>query len=163
MTDLGNDEVYYVNYALFPDWSYFDHPPMVGWMIWLTTLMQKLVLSPFFVRLGALIIGTLNLWIVYRIGYLLKDRWVGNVSALLLSSSFYSSIIVGTFVLPDTPLSIFWLLAVYFFLTFIKSKNTNISALLLFGLFVGFAALSKYFAIFLWLGIGVYAWRNNFV
>jgi len=30
---LGNDEVYYFTYALFPDWSHFDHPPMVGWVI----------------------------------------------------------------------------------------------------------------------------------
>lgn len=28
--ELGNDEVYYWTYALYPDWSHFDHPPMVG-------------------------------------------------------------------------------------------------------------------------------------
>jgi len=33
LTDLGNDEVYYWTYALYPDWSHFDHPPMVGWII----------------------------------------------------------------------------------------------------------------------------------
>ena len=27
---LGNDEVYYWTYAKYPDWSHFDHPPMVG-------------------------------------------------------------------------------------------------------------------------------------
>lgn len=26
-TGLGNDEVYYINYALYPDLSHFDHPP----------------------------------------------------------------------------------------------------------------------------------------
>ena len=30
--EFGNDEVYYWTYALYPDWSHFDHPPMVGWV-----------------------------------------------------------------------------------------------------------------------------------
>ena len=38
MIELGNDEVYYWTYALFPDWSHFDHPPMVGITIQLFTL-----------------------------------------------------------------------------------------------------------------------------
>ena len=29
-TELGNDEVYYRLYALYPDWSHFDHPLMIG-------------------------------------------------------------------------------------------------------------------------------------
>ena len=27
---LNEDEPYYYMYAMFPDWGYFDHPPMVG-------------------------------------------------------------------------------------------------------------------------------------
>ena len=38
LIELGNDEVYYWTYALQPDWNHFDHPPMVGWMIRLTSL-----------------------------------------------------------------------------------------------------------------------------
>jgi len=37
-TELGNDEVYYYTYALQPDWNHFDHPPMVGLLIRLTTI-----------------------------------------------------------------------------------------------------------------------------
>jgi uncharacterized sodium:solute symporter family permease YidK len=36
--ELGNDEVYYWTYALQPDWNHFDHPPMVGLLIRLTSL-----------------------------------------------------------------------------------------------------------------------------
>lgn len=36
----GFDEAYYYVYTLHPDWSYFDHPPLVGVLtalgIWLT-------------------------------------------------------------------------------------------------------------------------------
>ncbi len=35
--ELGNDEVYYRLYADPLQWNYFDHPPMVGWLIRLST------------------------------------------------------------------------------------------------------------------------------
>jgi len=28
--ELGIDEVYYWNFVIYPDWSYFDHPLMIG-------------------------------------------------------------------------------------------------------------------------------------
>jgi hypothetical protein len=31
--EFGNDEVNYWTYALYPDLSHFDHPPMVGYFI----------------------------------------------------------------------------------------------------------------------------------
>ena len=29
---LSVDEAHYLLYAAHPDWSYFDHPPLVGWV-----------------------------------------------------------------------------------------------------------------------------------
>jgi 4-amino-4-deoxy-L-arabinose transferase-like glycosyltransferase len=31
---LSVDEAHYVMYAAIPAWSYFDHPPLVGWIQW---------------------------------------------------------------------------------------------------------------------------------
>ena len=31
---LSVDEAHYALYAAHPDWSYFDHPPLVGWVQW---------------------------------------------------------------------------------------------------------------------------------
>lgn len=31
---LSVDEAHYILYAAKPDWSYFDHPPLVGWIQW---------------------------------------------------------------------------------------------------------------------------------
>ena len=149
-TNLGNDEVYYVNYALYPDLSYFDHPPFVGYLIRLTTFNLQLLHPDFFVRLGSLLIGSFNLYLIYRIGCFLKNTFTANLAALLLSCSLYSTIIVGTFILPDTPLSVFWLLALYFFLKYISSDDSK--WLLWFGVTTGFALLSKYQAVFLWIG-----------
>ena len=33
LSGLLDDEAYYRMYAKFPDWGYFDHPPMVGVLI----------------------------------------------------------------------------------------------------------------------------------
>src|SRR3989304_8086858 len=32
-TLLNNDEAYYWMYSKYPDWGYFDHPPMIAIMI----------------------------------------------------------------------------------------------------------------------------------
>lgn len=121
-TNLGIDEAYYFSYALFPDWSYFDHPPMVGLLIRLTTWGLTFT-HDFFIRLGPLLIGTMNLYIIYRIGEVICDKRTGMVAAILLASSFYGSIVVGTFILPDAPQSIFWLLSILFFIQYISKQK----------------------------------------
>ena len=32
--NLSVDEAHYALYASHLDWSYFDHPPLVGWLQW---------------------------------------------------------------------------------------------------------------------------------
>ena len=153
-TNLGNDEVYYYSYALYPDWSYYDHPPLVGLLIRLTTLNLHFN-SELFVRLGPLLAGTLNLYLIYQIGILIKDEITGLIAAILLSASFYGSVIVGTFILPDTPQSSFWLLSILCFIQYISNKKKQYF-LVLFGVCAGLALLSKYHAVFLWVGAMIY-------
>lgn len=154
-TGLGVDEAYYVSYARYLDWSYFDHPPLVGYLIWLTTAGLSLS-GVFFVRLGALLIGTINLYLIFEIGARLYDRTTGLLAAILLSNSLYASILAGTFILPDTPLSLFWLLSLWSFARFLSEKKDRF--LLLFGTAVGLALLSKYQSVFLWGGALLFLW-----
>ena len=153
-TTLGNDDVYYTLYARYLDWSYFDHPPMVGYFIRLFTCNGYFLNNDFFARLASLFVGTINLWIVYKIGILLKDKITGLIAATLLAASFYGSVIVGVFILPDTPQSLFWLASLWSFLKFIETKNNRF--LLFFGMLVGLAMLSKYHAVYLWVGSLLY-------
>lgn len=153
-TTLGNDDVYYTFYARYLDWSYFDHPPMVAYFIRFFTFNLSFINSDFFARLASLFVGSLNLFLVYKIGVLLKDKLTGLVAAMLVAASFYGSVIVGVFILPDTPQSLFWLASLWSFLKFIKTKNNQF--LLLFGVLVGLAMLSKYHAVYLWLGALIY-------
>lgn len=123
MIELGNDESYYWCYAMFPDLSHFDHPPMVGFLI--QTLTGNLVLGDeFFIRLGSIIIGAANTFLIYVIGRAFKDERTGMYAALLYSASIYCSVIVGTFIMPDTPQSCFFLLAIYFLHNALISKSS---------------------------------------
>lgn len=151
--ELGTDEAYYWTFAKYPDWSHFDHPGMVGWVIQLFTL-NLLFESEFFMRLASIVFMTLNTWIVYRIGKELKDETTGLWAALLYTASAYAFIITGIFILPDTPLSLFGLLAFWMFVKYLKRHQNK--HLLWAGLFVGLSILSKYTGTFLWLGFMLY-------
>lgn len=156
--ELGNDEVYYINYALFPDLSHFDHPPMVGWFIQLFSL-NLLFESEAFIRLGAVVAGTINTWLIYQIGKQLKDELTGWYAALLYTSSIYCFIIAGTFMMPDAPQTLFWLGSIYLMIRLVKAGPDSKTAgkfMLLTGIAAGLALLSKYTSVFLFSGLGLY-------
>ena len=184
--ELGNDEVYYWAYARYPDWSHFDHPPMVGWVIQLFSL-NLLFDSEFFIRLASVVFMTINTYIIFHIAKDLKDTRTGLYAALLFTTSIYAFVITGIFIMPDTPLMLFWLLAFWMAVRFYSGlprsarndtkgtlhviarneaiqKRTAIRSLslskgrylILFGLFAGLAMLSKYSGVFLWVGMMLY-------
>ena len=151
--ELGTDEAYYWTFAKYPDWSHFDHPGMLGWVMQLFTL-NLLFDSEFFLRLASVVFMTLNTWIMYRIGRELKDEATGLWTAMLYTASIYAFIVCGIFILPDTPLSLFWLLTFLMFVRYLKQGQDK--HLLLAGLFIGLAVLSKYTGAFLWFGFLLY-------
>ena len=153
--ELGNDEAYYWTYALFPDLSHFDHPPMVGWMIQFFSL-NLIIDSEFFLRLSSLLLGTINILLVYQIGCKVKNARTGLYAAYLYVASLYGSIITGVFILPDTPLVFFWLISLSIFISFIRSNKeigNKKPYLIWIGISVGLAMLSKYNGAFLWITI----------
>lgn len=152
---LGNDEAYYYVYAKFPNLSHFDHPGMVGWIIQLFTL-NLLISSELFVRLAVVVLGTFNTWLIYFIALKLWNSKSAFIAALLCTFNLYGFIITGIFILPDAPLTTFWLLAFYFFVNaFFIYKDNKIRARYNFlwaCLFTALALMSKYTAAFLWIG-----------
>ena len=158
--EFGNDEVYYWTYAMYPDWSHFDHPGMVGWLMQIFSL-NLLFSSEFALRLSSIIFMTIDTYIIYRIGCEIKNKIAGFYAALLYTASLYCFVITGIFIMPDTPLMMFTLLAIYSFLKALHPVNLvnpvkNNKYLVLGGLFSGMALLSKYSAIFIWVGVGLY-------
>ena len=99
-TGLTDDEAYYRLWALAPALSYYDHPPMVGWMIaagrW---LLGDTALG---IRLPGLIISLLGPFLLWRTGTLLfgsqvaqRAVWIALAMPLLAAG--------GVIVTPDTP------------------------------------------------------------
>lgn len=162
--ELTNDEAYYWVYAKFPDWSHFDHPPLVGWLIQLTTFNLDLH-HEFFVRMGAVLFGTFNTWLIYLIGGRARNPMTGLYASILYTTSFYCSVVSGTFVMPDTTQTLFWLMTLYFLMralpdTGLSGKSRNY--FLLAGLTIGLAMLSKYHAVVLWAGLLGYIILYNY-
>jgi len=155
--ELGNDEVYYRLYALFPDFSHFDHPPMVGLLIQLTT-WGGLLDTELFIRLGSVVLGAVNIVLAFKIGSKMHSEQTGFVAAFLFCISPYVFLIAGVFILPDTPLLFFWMLALWLAVSIFTRDNTSVKAnkLLYLGIVIGLAGLAKYTAVFLWIGIALY-------
>lgn len=156
--ELGNDEVYYWTYALYPDWSHFDHPPMVGIVAQLFSLNQYLT-DDFFLRLGPIVLSAASTWMIYQIGTKVKNSQAGLYAAFLFTGSIYCSIISGFSLTPDAPLVFFWLLAMNVMIDFLPKESITSSErkkMIFFGIVAGLAMLSKYQGAFLWIGVFVY-------
>ena len=162
-TGLGNDEVYYRVFASHLQWNYFDHPPMVAWLIRLTT--ANLVLdTEFFIRLGAIICAIAATWFIYLSGKRLADERTGFIAAAIYTATIYGSIIAGTFILPDSPQIVCWSAGIYLLIGITASnqvRNVSRRDLLLFGIAAGLGMLCKIHTIFLWLGFLLFVIMYN--
>ena len=156
LIELGNDEVYYWTYALQPDWNHFDHPPMVGWLIRLTTFNLSWV-SEASLRLGSILCASLSTWFIFKTGKLLANEKAGWYAALIYNCSVYTGFIAGWFILPDSPQMPFWTGALYIMAhLFIRNEQQKLSIWLLLGLMIGIATLCKVHGLYLWAGFGLF-------
>ena len=137
-TELRFDEAYDWYYAQNPAWGYFDHPPMVAWMIALGSLLFKAELGT---RLVACLMGIGTLALLWSmIDHPKKKEFIPQISVWLLSIVLLHA--YGFLSLPDTPLIFFTALFLWVYRKFLGSPGV-LTAL---GLGLTMAALmySKY-------------------
>lgn len=161
--ELANDEVYYWTYALFPDLSHFDHPPIVGFLAQLSSF-NLLLQDDFFLRFGSIILSAINSYTIFLIGKKVKNELTGWFASLLYTSSIYCSIISGFSLSPDAPQVFFWLLSLNLAVDVFPATEINRKhriKMLLFGVIAGLAILSKYHSVFIWIGALLYVAFNN--
>ncbi|MFM9838858.1 MAG: ArnT family glycosyltransferase [Cyclobacteriaceae bacterium] len=161
--ELANDEVYYWTYALYPDLSHFDHPPLVGFLAQIFSL-NLLLKDDFFLRLGSIVLSTGSTWIIFLIGRKIKNELAGLYAAFLYTSSIYCSIISGFSLIPDAPQVFFWLLSLNLALEVLpveRIENSHRKKMLLIGVVAGLAMLSKYHSVFIWVGILLFVLFQN--
>lgn len=161
--ELGNDEVYYRMYAQHLQWNYFDHPPMVGWLIRFTTANLFLD-NEFFIRLGAITSAAITTWLLFLSGEKISNEYTGFLAAAIYTATIYGSIIAGTFILPDSPQMVCWVAGLYLLIDIAKYKSINTlkkRKVLWFGAFMGIGMLCKIHTSFLWLGFLLYILLYN--
>jgi dolichol-phosphate mannosyltransferase len=144
LIDLSPQEAYYWNYAMHPALSYFDHPPMVAWVI--SAGQFFLGKNDLGVRIGGFLLTLLSTWLLYALGKLWFSRRAGLWAALLfqLVPLYF---VYGVLITPDVPLIFFWLLTLY--LISIAAREGRKWAWYAAGAALGLCMLSKYTAIFL--------------
>lgn len=161
--ELANDEVYYWTYALYPDLSHFDHPPMVGFLAQIFSV-NLLLKDDFFLRLGSIVLSAGSTWIIFLMGKKIKNELAGLYAAFLYTSSIYCSIISGFSLIPDAPQVFFWLLSLNLALEILPAEeitNSHRKKMLLMGVVAGLAMLSKYHSVFIWVGILLFVLFQN--
>ncbi len=137
---LGDDEAYYWEWGQHPDLSYLDHPPMTGWIGGLFSSVFGN--NEFGVRIGPILISVLFLILIYQF----TRRLFGDDSIAFQAALLFSLIplfTVGSFMLlPDAPLSLFWLASLVVFYRIVESGEGNLWFVL--GAVWGLGMLSKY-------------------
>ena len=142
--DLSVDEAHYALYGQWPDWSYFDHPPLVGW---LQALILPFSSHEFALRLWPLVLGAAASLLLYRLTRELfpeESPWVAFAAVGLLQSAVIFQLLSIALV-PELPLLVFSLASMLFLQRLVAGGHGG--NWLLLGLCLGLAGLSKYTAV----------------
>ncbi len=146
---LTVDEAHYWVYSKFLDLSYYDHPPMIGYIIKLFT--DIFGTNEFAVRLPSVIIFVIASWLFFLCVKKLFTEKIAFISIVLLNVLPVFSFLGAVVTIPDSPLSLFWMLSFYLFINIIQSGQKKYWYVL--GVVIGFAFLSKYTAVMLYPSI----------
>jgi 4-amino-4-deoxy-L-arabinose transferase-like glycosyltransferase len=142
--ELTNDEAQYALYGYYLDWSYFDHPPLSGW---LNATILPFSDSDFALRIWPVLLAALTSFLLYGFSRELfgeESDWVGFTAVALYQASIISQLFALA-MLPDTPLIPIALAAVW--LLYRALKNNQPHLWIYVGLLFGLAGLAKYTAV----------------
>lgn len=146
---LIDDEAYYWLWAQALDWGYLDHPPVIAWLIALTTTVGD---SAFFIRVGALAAGAATSYVLFLLGRDLFGTRAGVAAAVLFQ---VVPVLAGAGLLatPDAPLLLCWALAMRFAWQALHGRPGRWLAA---GFAIGLGALSKMPMVLLPAGLALY-------
>ena len=156
---LTGDEAYFIKWGTNPSLGYYDHPPMVGWIIY---LMNFISTSHIFFRLFSVLTTFVTAFVIYKIAILYK---VEQSKAFYTSLVFLASPVDVLLVLMtnDITLLFFSSLGTLFLLYSLDKKEWFVYSALS-GIFLGLAFLSKYFSTILMLSLlifSIYMYRKK--
>ena len=140
---MTGDEAYFIYWGAYPDWGFYDHPPMIGWIL---ALLLKLSWAEWVVRLPAILLPALVAFAMLRYLKTVDESkaYVAALAFLLLPVNVWNVLIT-----TDTPLVLFSFLSALCFAAALRRESQPLYAAC--GVFLGLAFLSKYFAVLLGL------------
>ena len=149
---LTGEEAYYWAWSRHLDLCYFDHPPLVAWVIRLGTAIAGDTV--FGVRAAALALHTAAALLVFHLTRRVFDdsvtaAWAG---ALFTTGVFFAA--VASAMIPDGPLFFCWALAVWLVVEATRPGKQRLW--LVVGVALGLCALAKFHAILLAAAVGLY-------
>jgi len=149
--DLSPDEAYYWEFSRRLDFSYYDHPPMVGYSIALFRFFLGDI--PLSIRLPSILFSFLASFFIFRAAKdFFKDTQAGFWAVIFMNLT-PAGTAVGFITTPDSPLLFAWAGGIYSFLKALESPK--FSWWLITGFFLGVGALAKYNMIFFVPGIAI--------
>ncbi|WP_196259494.1 ArnT family glycosyltransferase [Pelagibacterium limicola] len=158
----GTGEAYYLSSARQFHLSYFDQPPLSLWIIWATMQLtgSEHVLV---VRLPFIAMFAVSTWLVFDIGRRIHTPLAGFYAALIVNACVLFSLSIGSWTQPDAPMVLFWLATVRILLEvfFGEGGRRPYALWALAGLMLGLTFLSKYHAVFLVAGTGLFILLNS--
>jgi len=143
-TELTTDEAHYALFGLHLDWSYFDHPSLIGW---LQAIVLQFSDSDLAMRIMPIALFSAASLVLYKVSVTLfpnETPWLGFVSVVIMQSGVMLQLI-GLAMLPDGPLLLLGLLVVLVLHRLLSTASLR--DWLLLGLLLGLAGLSKYTAV----------------
>jgi hypothetical protein len=142
---LGVDEAHYVLYAKYLDWSYVDHPPLVGWVH--APFFYLLGTNEFLARLPAILLFAATSYCAYLfVLRVTKSIQLSLLATLALNCSFMLNV-MGLMLLPDSLLLLFIFLLIFTLEKIAREKKPLDFVLL--GILLGLMGLAKYTSILL--------------
>ncbi|OGK11701.1 MAG: hypothetical protein A2W80_01080 [Candidatus Riflebacteria bacterium GWC2_50_8] len=149
--DLTPDETYYWELSRQPDFSYYDHPPMVAWLLALIRLIPGE--TQLHIRILTIAGTAFAGWVLFAIGRDCLNNPRAGFWAVVMLNFTPAGMALGFITTPDTPLAIFWSLGIYAFLRALNDERDR--WWIVTGIALGCGALSKYNMILFVPGVAV--------
>ncbi len=159
--EFSVDEAHYVLYAQHLAWSYFDHPPLVGWIQWPLVVLTN---SEGIIRLIPELLWIISCILVYQVtielhhfmqgrhaGYLTSNLPSANVCGLMAILAVVAAPmphVLAIGLLPDTILTPLSLGLMLMALRWLSKDPFTLVDWIITGILLGLAGLSKYTAFF---------------
>lgn len=154
--NLSFDEAQYWGWAQNPDWGYFSKPPLIAWVIWLTTHIGHSDAEGW-VRMGSTLAHVITAMTLFSVGRRVSRPENAPATAVWSAITWITipGVVISAMIIStDAFLLMFWALALF---AYIRAVTTNgLKWWILLGIWLGLGFLSKYAMAFFLIGMVIH-------